>query len=782
MTGETNGAVLSQLHRLFHEGTVAGLGEEQLLERFVVQRDQIAFRALVARHGPMVLGVCRRILRDPRDVEDAFQATFLILVRKAAGIQQRELLGHWLHGVAYRVAVRSRASAAKIRTRETIGLALETTEDGTLVSQLDDLLPVLDEELNRLPEKFRLPIVLCHLEGQTHDEAANRLRCPVGTVRSRLARGRERLRARLIRRGLAPALLTGFGLTAQGAEAIVPPALLDSTIVAAVQYATARAMSAGILSSSAISLTQGVLKTMFLSKLKLVGAATVTASVVALAMAAPRSSRSEPQTGSTPPVASTTGSALVALSEREPPKATTVRGLPFDPQLEGAWRVVTVAPVRENGVPVLWTFRRTSLEQTVLTPGGRRTVQSIYTAKPRTIQAERNLPTGNWIEIRTIEKGVDGSAVLVHEGTYSIQGDRLVVVLNPENEAEAVQMNLQRAGGKVVLEAPRLAPVSGAGMPKTAEVGDSRSKAQEPLDPDKEDARKLLTLARQLKRVGRLDEAQSLVEIVRGMNLAWSRNEDAPENVSSAIQIERSMARQHAHEFKKVEIVPPSPANPPPTPASPAVRREPTNPAPTGSQPEAPDERHGPAPASAPIRGLERRLGAARDAHRNRTRERRQGIISHEAVQKSRQEVDAVLDEIDAQAEQASDDLESLEIELDEKKAALREAEARIKQGEGLIKVAKFKMQKTQDDRFDPWYESYIHQFEQPVLEAQRDGKRAALRDCELRLARARKRKAEFDRLKARVESQQAGAGDGSPNAASTDEANQKSAAADAGH
>src|SRR3954464_14761166 len=118
MAGGGYGAVLRQIHRLFDQGWIAGCGEDQLLERYVAARDEVAFGALLERHGPMVLGVCRRILRDPRDVEDAFQATFLILVRKASAIRRTDLLDHWLYGVAYRVAIRARSDAARRRGRE----------------------------------------------------------------------------------------------------------------------------------------------------------------------------------------------------------------------------------------------------------------------------------------------------------------------------------------------------------------------------------------------------------------------------------------------------------------------------------------------------------------------------------------------------------------------------------------------------------------------------------------------------------------------------------------
>ncbi|HEV3165826.1 MAG TPA: sigma-70 family RNA polymerase sigma factor [Isosphaeraceae bacterium] len=272
-TGQ-GGLIVRHFQRLFGQGTVAGLTEAQLLEQFVARRDELAFQALVARHGPMVLAVCRQLVRDEHCVEDAFQATFLILVRKAASIRQRERLGPWLYGVAYRVAVRARGQAARRHHRERPGSEVEeaamTQVDET--DQLDDF-PALHEELSRLPAKYRDPVVLCYLEGQTHDEAAAELRWPVGTVRGRLARARDLLRGRLARRGVTlSALLAGGLFSDSAARAAVPPALLDSTVHAAMRFAASPAAPAGAVSVTVISLMEGVLKTMLLNKVKLAAA------------------------------------------------------------------------------------------------------------------------------------------------------------------------------------------------------------------------------------------------------------------------------------------------------------------------------------------------------------------------------------------------------------------------------------------------------------------------------------------------------------------------------
>ena len=200
MSAVGRGIVFRQIDRLFGEGTLTGLGDGPLLERYLTRRDEDAFAALVDLHGPMVLGLCRRMLRDPRDIEDAFQATFLVLVRKAPAIRDRNLLSNWLYGVAFRVARRAWTRTLRRRDREaSVGELEFAAEPGSTARPEFD--PTLDQELSRLPEKYRAPLILCYLRGKTHDQAAAELRCPVGTIRSRLARGRDLLRKRLTRRG-----------------------------------------------------------------------------------------------------------------------------------------------------------------------------------------------------------------------------------------------------------------------------------------------------------------------------------------------------------------------------------------------------------------------------------------------------------------------------------------------------------------------------------------------------------------------------------------------------
>jgi RNA polymerase sigma factor (sigma-70 family) len=236
-----------------------------LLERFVSIKDQAAFAVLVRRHGPMVLGVCRRLLQDAHEAEDAFQATFLVLVHKAPSIRA-DLLGPWLHGVALRCAGQAR-QAARRRARQREAMAMPDTNPVVEVGRRD-LRQVLDEELGQLGQKYRAPLVLVYLEGKSTEEVAQQLGCPRGTVLSRLARGRDRLRDRLVRRGIMLTLATlGVALGEQAAPAAVPAALAEATINAAAQAAAGTA-AASAISASVATLTKGVLRAMLLKKLK----------------------------------------------------------------------------------------------------------------------------------------------------------------------------------------------------------------------------------------------------------------------------------------------------------------------------------------------------------------------------------------------------------------------------------------------------------------------------------------------------------------------------------
>jgi RNA polymerase sigma factor (sigma-70 family) len=276
--------VLRELHVLFSAGTQAGLTDDELLARFIAREGEVAeqaFAALVERHGPMVFRICRRVLVDPHKTEDAFQATFLILVRKAGTLRDRDSVGNWLYGVACRVAAKARTLSSRRQHHErryAEGLqAFPRDED----PDREDLEALLHQEVGRLPARYRIPVVLCYLQGATQEEAANRLGWPIGTVRSRLARAREQLRGRLTRRGI---VLPATGLVsalAGDAPAVMPQGLVDCTVTAALTFVGTGATAAGAVPASVEALMQGVLRTMLMTKLKI-----TTGVLIALGMAA----------------------------------------------------------------------------------------------------------------------------------------------------------------------------------------------------------------------------------------------------------------------------------------------------------------------------------------------------------------------------------------------------------------------------------------------------------------------------------------------------------------
>lgn len=237
MGREQRSNVLQHIRQLAAARGSSSLPDRQMLEHFVIHRDDAAFASLVERHGPMVLSVCQRVLRNTHDAEDACQATFLVLARKAASIRQAASLASWLHGVAYRLATKLKADLAR-RHAPQRPLVDQPHADGVEDLTWREARVILDQELNCLPEKYRAPLVLCYLEGQARDEAAQQLGWTLGTLRGRLERGRERLRARLTRRGLAfSAAFLATLLSQSGTSAAVPPLLVVATAKAATQLA-----------------------------------------------------------------------------------------------------------------------------------------------------------------------------------------------------------------------------------------------------------------------------------------------------------------------------------------------------------------------------------------------------------------------------------------------------------------------------------------------------------------------------------------------------------------
>jgi RNA polymerase sigma factor (sigma-70 family) len=260
-------SVIRHLRRaaLLQEG--AGMTDGQLLDCFLARREEAAFEALLRRHGPMVLAVCRRVLKNPHDAEDAFQATFLVLVRKLASFQPRQTLGGWLYGVAYHTALKARAATGKRRAKEARLRNLPTPAQPR-ENSWEELRPLLDQELNRLPDLYREAVVLCDLEGKTRREAARQLGLPEGTLSGRLTTARRLLARRLARRGLA---LAGGALTTilsqNVATAGVPAPLVIATVKAAASVAAGRAAAAAVSAPIAAAM-KGMTKTMLLTKLQ----------------------------------------------------------------------------------------------------------------------------------------------------------------------------------------------------------------------------------------------------------------------------------------------------------------------------------------------------------------------------------------------------------------------------------------------------------------------------------------------------------------------------------
>ena len=237
------------------------LPDGQLLQRYVATHDQSAFASLVERYGALVLGVCERVLQNSHDAEDAFQATFLVLARRAATLDGRGSLGNWLYAVAYRTAIKARQSAARRRARELQVLNMSTVLSSE-EEEWSDLRPLLDEELNQLPVKYRAPLVLCYLEGKTQEQAARELGWPTGSMSRRMNRARDLLQERLARRGLA--LSTGFlfVLIAKNAgAAIVSPTLVGITAKAALAFVAGQAGLEAAISGKVASLAEEVLRT-----------------------------------------------------------------------------------------------------------------------------------------------------------------------------------------------------------------------------------------------------------------------------------------------------------------------------------------------------------------------------------------------------------------------------------------------------------------------------------------------------------------------------------------
>lgn len=346
MTGRGDGTALSGIRTLLCVGTSLASTDEQLVRRFVSRGEaaEVAFAALVERHGPMVLRVCRDVLRDPHRAEDAFQATFLILALKAGTIRDRGSVASWLFGVARRVAGRARIRDAMRVRNERRWLAAVEPDEQLATSPIP--IPEVHEEVDRLPEKYRAPVVLCYLEGLTHEEAAARLRVPVGTVKVRLSRARERLRGRLTRRGLAPAFALASPVTAPGH---LPPSLIRATAAAAMRIAPGHWPE---ISATVLVLIKGALKAMYLIRLRtatIVVVSSLTLSLTAM-LVLPGLARSSPgpesgvrETQDVPEVATeTVGRSIFRLTTRPAATIQAYESVEIYPRMAGDLKSLNV--------------------------------------------------------------------------------------------------------------------------------------------------------------------------------------------------------------------------------------------------------------------------------------------------------------------------------------------------------------------------------------------------------------------------------------------------------
>ncbi|QEH31875.1 ECF RNA polymerase sigma factor SigE [Aquisphaera giovannonii] len=315
MASGTLGASPMPLRDLFGGGTAVGLGDAELLRRYAGSGDEAAFAALVARHGPMVAATCRAVLRDHHDAEDAFQATFLVLARKAGSVRAGEALGGWLHRVAYRAAVQRRIEVGRRRRAEVEARPMEVPDRGPAAADFEAC-SMLHQEIDRLPEALRLPVVLCDLEGLTYEQAAGRLRCTAPALYHRLAKGRKRLRDRLVRRGLtAAAAGTTIEASRATASAAVPAAWASAAVAAG---------AGGTVPPAVASLAHSLIRSLLMSRIKTMAVgilalgAMISAGVVALAAARPEPAPSATPTPTPPPPRAAS-----------PPPATEGRGSRF---------------------------------------------------------------------------------------------------------------------------------------------------------------------------------------------------------------------------------------------------------------------------------------------------------------------------------------------------------------------------------------------------------------------------------------------------------------------
>jgi RNA polymerase sigma factor (sigma-70 family) len=445
-------AVIQHLRQtvLLYEG--AEWTDGQLLRSYIERRDEAAFAAIVKRHGPMVWGVCCRLLRSHHDAEDAFQATFLVLVRKATAIVPRELLANWLYGVAQRTALKARALTARRQRREK--QVMEMPEPAMEPDLWDDLQPLLDQELSRLPAKYRAVIVLCDLEGRSRKEAARQLGCPEGTVASRLAVARKLLAKRLARHGLS---VSGGVLAAVLSQTVVsaavPVAVVSATIKAATLVAAGQAAATGAVSVKVVALTEGMLKAMLLSKLKITTAVLLVlatllggAGLIYRTQAAAREGAKDQQ-----PAAGPAEEPKADKNQRPGAANKNEKPLTDRARLQGTWKILSTVKNGEKAADEgTWTIK-----------GRHITFQS----HPKKGKSETYNFSFTRLDEKTTPRSIDfvgrltnfaPTNTLITMGIYSIAGDTLTICVArvgrptvfKSTGSDVVLWTLQRQGAK----------------------------------------------------------------------------------------------------------------------------------------------------------------------------------------------------------------------------------------------------------------------------------------------------------------------------------------------
>jgi RNA polymerase sigma factor (sigma-70 family) len=391
----------------------AGLGDGGLLSSFIERHDEVALAALVRRHGPMVWGVCRRLLAH-HDAEDAFQATFIVLVKKAASVEPRAMVANWLYGVAHQTALHARRTIARRRVRE---VQVEQMPDPEAVRNdtWADVQPVLDEELSRLPDIYRAVVVLCDLEGRTRREVARQLGVPEGTVGGRLARARVLLAKRLAQRGIVISGGALAGMLSAG-SASASPSLVASTIKVASLLAAGRA--AGV-SLQVVALTEGVVKAMLVTKIKSV----LTAVLVIVALCGATGLICRTQAGERPKTEK-------KADDKKKEKARTDKE-----RLQGKWQIVSMVDggkevkfktedeceMTFKGESSKWRYRPTVMPMELLTSFGRFRLDE--KTNPKVIDVVEG-EAENLFDLTEFDKLFD-DAKERREGIYAIDGDTL---------------------------------------------------------------------------------------------------------------------------------------------------------------------------------------------------------------------------------------------------------------------------------------------------------------------------------------------------------------------